>query len=253
MSATEADIARATAISRDAADPIERRVWVALDGVMDPELDEPVTALGFVHELAVSDGVARVRLRLPTYFCAPNFAWMMVADAHDAVSGVAGVVRADVALDDYFASDEINAGVASAAGFAGSFSGEATTELAELRLTFQRKAYTAALERVCRLLRQDGMTLEDLATLVVGDVPVNADGERLGRRRLDLGLGTDADAPLLVDERGEVIAPGELAMWLRRAQTVRVNIEGNGELCRGLLRTRYHLGELEEQLSATGQ
>lgn len=84
---------------------------------MDPELDEPVTGLGFVHEVGVHDGVARVRLRLPTYFCAPNFAWMMGADAHDAVRGVAGVVRADVRLDDYFASDEINAGVASAAGF----------------------------------------------------------------------------------------------------------------------------------------
>ncbi len=235
--------------SRDPGTPIERRVWAALDGVMDPELDEPVTGLGFVHELEVLDGVARVRLRLPTYFCAPNFAWMMVADAHDAVGGVKGVVRADVRLDDYFASDEINAGVASASGFVGSFEGEAMTDLDELRLTFQRKAYTAALERVCRVLRKEGIALGDLAVLVVGDVPATSDGERLRRRRRDVGLSTEPDARLLVDDRGDVIPPAELSMWLRRAQTVRVNIEGNGELCRGLLHARYHLGELEEQLS----
>lgn len=234
---------------RQSAGPVGRRVWEALDRVMDPELDEPVTDLGFVHELEVDDGVAKVRLRLPTYFCAPNFAWMMVADAHDAVSAVVGVARADVQLDDYFASEEINAGVASAAGFARSFEGEATTELGELRLTFYRKAYTAALERVCHQLRKEGLTLEDLGTLVVGDVARNADGERLLRRRADVGLGTEPEAPLLLDEQGRAIPPQDLSMWLRRAQTVRVNIEGNGELCRGLLKTRYHLGELEEQLS----
>lgn len=234
---------------REAANPVERDVWEALDRVMDPELDEPVTDLGFVFELGVSDGVARVRLRLPTYFCAPNFAWMMVADAHDAVSAVDGVVRVDVALDDYFASDEINAGVASAAGFAMSFEGEATTELAELRLTFYRKAYTAALERVWQRLRKAGVTLEEFATLAVGDVAGNPDGERLVRRRDDVGLGSQPDAPLLVDDEGRPIPPAQLVRWLRRAQTVRVNIEGNGELCRGLLHTRYHLGELEEQLN----
>ncbi len=34
-----------------------------------------------------------MRLRLPTYFCAPNFAFLMVADAYDAVSAVPGVPR----------------------------------------------------------------------------------------------------------------------------------------------------------------
>src|ERR1700691_3251825 len=64
----------------------------ALETVRDPELDEPVTSLGFVSSCTVSaDGDAQVRLRLPTYFCAPNFAFLMVADAYDAVSAQAGV------------------------------------------------------------------------------------------------------------------------------------------------------------------
>ncbi|PZG06260.1 iron-sulfur cluster assembly protein, partial [Nonomuraea aridisoli] len=84
-------------------------LWDALATVRDPELDEPITDLGFVRAAEVRDGHASVRLRLPTYFCAPNFAYLMVADACDAVRGVPGVVSADVRLEDHFASDEINA------------------------------------------------------------------------------------------------------------------------------------------------
>jgi len=59
----------------------------ALGTVRDPELDEPITALGFVSACSLAaDGTAEVRLRLPTYFCAPNFAYLMVADAYDAVT-----------------------------------------------------------------------------------------------------------------------------------------------------------------------
>jgi hypothetical protein len=66
-----------------------------------------------VTSCAVSeDGAAQVRLRLPTYFCAPNFAFLMVADAYDVVSAVDGVSSTQVVLEDHFAGDAINAGVA---------------------------------------------------------------------------------------------------------------------------------------------
>src|SRR3979411_1277623 len=102
------------------------RVLDALETVRDPELDEPITSLGFVASCTVSaDGVAEVRLRLPTYFCAPNFAFLMVADAYDAVSALEGGARAKVTLEDHFASDQINGGVAARAGFTQVFEGEA--------------------------------------------------------------------------------------------------------------------------------
>ena len=57
-------------------------VWPALGTVRDPELDEPITDLDFVASCTVSgDGVATVLLRLPTFFCAANFSFLMVADA----------------------------------------------------------------------------------------------------------------------------------------------------------------------------
>src|SRR5512146_2024254 len=104
----------------------------ALETVRDPELDEPITSLGFVASCAVSAaGDAQVRLRLPTYFCAPNFAYLMVADAYDAVMGVPGVQSVEVILEDHFAADQINAGVAAQAGFVKSFDGEAVAELGD--------------------------------------------------------------------------------------------------------------------------
>ncbi|MGZ4541022.1 MAG: iron-sulfur cluster assembly protein, partial [Blastococcus sp.] len=119
-------------------------VWAALGTVLDPELDEPITDLDFVASCTVSgDGVATVRLRLPTFFCAPNFSFLMVADAHDAVTAVAGVRRAQIVLADHHASAEINGGVAAQAGFTDIFTGETAGDLTELRRYFLQKAVIA--------------------------------------------------------------------------------------------------------------
>ena len=43
--------------------------YTALGAVLDPELDEPITSLGFVRSLVVSPGGnVNVHLRLPTAF-----------------------------------------------------------------------------------------------------------------------------------------------------------------------------------------
>src|SRR5215470_13291001 len=119
-------------------------VLEALGGVRDPELDEPITTLGFVSSWSVSPaGTAEVHLRLPTYFCAPNFAYLMVADAYDSVSALDGVSKTEIVLDDHFASDAINEGVAARAGFVRSFEGEAVDELDQLRADFLRKSVMA--------------------------------------------------------------------------------------------------------------
>ncbi len=226
-------------------------ILAALDTVRDPELDEPVTSLGFVTSCAVSaDGVADVRLRLPTYFCAPNFAWLMVADAYDAVSAVPGVRQAQIELEDHFASAEINRGVAARAGFVQSFDGLAETELDELRKDFVRKAVLAATDRVCRPLIAAGRTPDELAGLTLGDVPQSPDRERLRARRGELGLPAGDDAPLLVDPlRGEAVGVQALPLHLRRARLTGIGMQANASVCRGMLRERYAtigIGEEEE-------
>jgi metal-sulfur cluster biosynthetic enzyme len=227
-------------------------VLAALGTVRDPELDEPVTTLGFVSSCTVSpDGVAHVRLRLPTYFCAPNFAFLMVADAYDAVTAVEGVRRADVVLEDHFASDAINGGVAARAGFVASFEGLADAELDELRADFVRKAVMAGSDRVCRPLLAAGRTPDELAVLALGDVPASPERERLRERREELGLPSGLGDPLLVDPvTGEAVGVEALPLHLRRARLTRVGAEANSSMCRGMLRERYATrgqGETEEQ------
>jgi metal-sulfur cluster biosynthetic enzyme len=220
-------------------------VWDALGTVRDPELDRPITDLGFVTEAVVTEeegaggADVRVRLRLPTYFCAPNFAYLMVADAYDALRALGGVGDVQVRLEDHFAAEEINGGVAARAGFGGAFPGQATGELAELRRTFRRKAHTACLERVCRKLLAAGLAAEDLAGLHIGDVPESAERTALVRRRAELGLPAGPDAPLVVGDDGAPVPAGGVAARLRFAMAVRVSIDGNAGWCGGLLRTRY--------------
>ncbi len=220
---------------------LERRVLLALGTVRDPELDEPVTTLGFVSVCSVSDvGVAEVHLRLPTYFCAPNFAFLMVADAYDAVRAVPGVVRANVVLDDHFAADAINAGVAARSGFVASFGDEAAAELDQLRADFIRKAVLAGTDRVCRPLLAAGTTTGELATMTLGDVAASTDLDRLRQRRREIGLPSSDDSPLLIDaQTGAAIGAQALPMHLNRTRLTRVNIDANAGVCRGMLHARY--------------
>jgi metal-sulfur cluster biosynthetic enzyme len=225
--------------SVDQAASTKSAVWSALGTVLDPELDEPLTDLGFVARCEVTPaGDAIVRLRLPTYFCAPNFAFLMVADAYDAVSGVAGVRRTDVALIDHFAADAINQGVAARAGFVGTFGDQAVDELDGLRADFLRKAVLAGTDRVGRAMIRAGA--DDLAVLTLGDVPASGDLERLRARRRELGLPhTDRD-PLVIDPAtGAGIDQAGMRRHLGLARLTRVSQEANSGVCRGMLHARY--------------
>jgi metal-sulfur cluster biosynthetic enzyme len=221
--------------------PDGRGLLAALGTVRDPELDEPITTLGFVASCAVSAaGDARVRLRLPTYFCAPNFAFLMVADAYDAVSAMDGVRSTEVVLEDHFAATAINRGVAARAGFARSFEGEAVGELHELRADFVRKAVLAGTDLVCRPLLAAGDDPAALVTMTLGDLPPSRELDRLRQRRAELGLPAGDDAPLLVDPAtGAAVRADAVPLHLRRARTTRVGIEANTGICRGMLQHRY--------------
>jgi metal-sulfur cluster biosynthetic enzyme len=224
-------------------------IWQALATVRDPELDAPITELGFVTDVSVDGGRAAIRLRLPTYFCAPNFAYLMVADAHDAVAAVPGVSAVSVRLEDHFASAEINGGVAAEAGFTGSFPGQAAGELDELRTTFRRKAHLAGVERACSTLVAAGWSVDQLAAARLRDLPSSPERDALLRRRGDLGLSEAGDQPVVVDDQGRAVPAAQLPRFLRFAQATRVSIDGNGHLCRGLLKTRYGDGEQAGTLS----
>jgi metal-sulfur cluster biosynthetic enzyme len=218
----------------------------ALSYVRDPELDEPITDLDFVSELKIEGDAVGVRLRLPTYFCAPNFAYLMVADAREAVLSVPGVGSARVVLDDHYASEEINAGTDFEATFPGETDGP---DLEELRTIFRRKSFVSRQEQLCRSLLAEGYSSTELARMTLEEVPESEAFETYLERRVDLGLDVSDDAPLVVDPDGKRVPEEAVVQHLRFARTVRVSIEGNAGLCRGLLATRYGIPEREETIA----
>lgn len=212
----------------------------ALGQVLDPELDEPITDLGFVRSVAVDEaGGVEVHLRLPTSFCSPNFAYLMASDSKDVLTALSWTRRVVVQLDDHHDSDRINAGLAADAGYRGTFGHEAERDLEELRETFRRKAHTAAMERcLTALLRAEpDRPLDSLGQVVLHDLPRGPHTDALLRRRAAVGLPLEGTAPVLVDHAGT--RPDDVPMALRRARSTRISIDGNAHFCRGLLRTRY--------------
>jgi metal-sulfur cluster biosynthetic enzyme len=224
----------------------------ALGAVVDPELDEPITDLGFVRSLTVTPSGnwaseatggsdVKVHLRLPTSFCSPNFAYLMASDAKDVLTKLNWTRRVVVELDDHHDSAIINAGLAADAGYRGTFGHEADESLNELRETFRRKAHTAAMERcLTGLLRSDPSRTEaSVGDMTLGNLPDDDAKAALLKRRRLLGLSTAPDAVVMVDHLGRRYAPDAVPMALRRARSTRISIDGNAHFCRGLLRTRY--------------
>ncbi|MFF4846014.1 iron-sulfur cluster assembly protein [Streptomyces collinus] len=233
---------------------LEQRARQALNAVLDPELDEPITDLGFVRSVEADlGGGLTVHLRLPTSFCSPNFAYLMASDAKDVLAALPDAGPVTVLLDDHHDSDLINRGLAADAGYRGTFGDEAEESLEQLRLVFRRKAHAAAMERaVTALLRQAPALTEDkLHDVVLGDLPDTAATRALLRRREALGLGTAPAEPVLVDDDGHPFPPGEVPLRLRYARAVRISIDGNAHFCRGLLRTRYPQAATDQSPRAT--
>jgi len=226
------------------------RVLDALGSVHDPELDEPITELGFVTSCEVTfDGDVDIVLRLPTPQCAPNFAYLMAADARKAVRRLPAIRRVTVTLEDHYTGGEINAAVARGEGFTVAFPGETDDDdLDALRELFHRKALLARQSRLCEALLASGATAEELCTSRVADLPDVPDARRCLELRRDLGIPREDASPAFVLPSGEPLAACNLERWLRTARLVRTGLEVNGGICRSLLQIRHGLAADPEEV-----
>ena len=204
------------------------QVYEALGTVYDPELDEPITTLGFVGSCVLSGRDVSVRLRLPTPQCAPNFAFLMAADARRAVETVPGVGAVSVELEDHYTGTEINGAVNRHEGFDGAFPGETAGDLDALRALFRRKALLA---RQSRLMTEPATTLGELS---------GPDADRCRALRRTLGIDASDDAPAFVTGDGKPVE--DFVRFGRMARLTSLSLEANGGLCRDLLKTRLSRG-----------
>lgn len=212
-------------------------VYEALAEVRDPEVDRPITAMGFVDAVEERPDGVHVTLRLPTYFCAPNFAYLMMDDARRAVAAVVGPDRVHVALHGHFESGRLSDAMAADRSFSQTFGGEAAGELDELRDRFRRKTFLVRQERLCRRLEADGV--EDLLGLTVGELPSTSDvGDYLALRR-ELGIDCAQSSPFLVAADGTLVRPERLHLHRRSATVLGTSFDSNGALCQSLLASRY--------------
>ncbi|MCZ6679698.1 MAG: iron-sulfur cluster assembly protein [Candidatus Poribacteria bacterium] len=228
-----------------------------LDRVLDPELDEPIVKLGFVKSLEAENGHLTIELHLPTYWCAPNFSYLMAEGARRELLTVESIQEVTVRLPDHFASKAIEAGVNAGKSFVEAFPEEASGNLGQLQDLFFRKGYIKRQEQFLRHLRNAGLSLEAIAALRIADVSfadesfqVRHEGgcvshvgpaevaQRYLERRAELGLDCSPTAPLVMNLRGNSIPPEKLEEYLIRARTVRVSLEANGVFCSAVLAAR---------------
>jgi metal-sulfur cluster biosynthetic enzyme len=226
----------------------QAEIWACLQGVMDPELDESVTDLNFVTKADVdSENRVHIEFRLPTYWCAANFSFLMADDMRRVVSALDWVKGVSVVLGEHMYADKINAGLAKGLSFQETFGVEADGNLDDLRQTFLVKAYQRRQVALLNHLLGVGHSPETIVALTLmelGCLPVDAEGEKLVRRYLERRAVVGSprtDVLAFVDAEGARLKADGLAGYVSILRRVGVNAEFNSALCRGLLSVRFDL------------
>ena len=226
----------------------EAEIWACLQGVTDPELDESVTELNFVTRADVDpENRVHIEFRLPTYWCAANFSFLMADDMRCAVSALDWVKDVSIVLGEHMYADKINAGLAKGLSFQETFGTEADGSLDDLRQTFLVKAFQRRQVALLNHLLGVGHSPETIVALTLmelGCLPVDDDGEKLVRRYLERRAVVGplrVDEPAFVDAEGARLKTDGFAAYVSGLRRVGVNAEFNGALCRGLLSVRFDL------------
>ena len=237
------------ALSQQLAD-----VWARLDLVMDPELDEAVTDMGFIEAVSVAGpttghnmNTVEIVFRLPTYWCSPNFAFLMAEGIKREVETLPWVGQAIVNLQDHMAAKEMNAVINTGGAFSDVFAELMPGEnLDALREKFDQKAFQRRQEVVIKALIVQKYSPDDIAKLTLTDLSLihfedpEDDRQRgryaallvsknLARFALDLAFPTYQGTPIGPD----------FQTYMGLLRSVRINMEFSGSLCRGLKRSRY--------------
>ncbi len=226
----------------------QAQVWACLQSVTDPELDESVVELNFVTNADVDEeNQVHIGFRLPTYWCAANFSFLMADDMRTAVSSLEWVKGVNVVLGEHMYADKINAGLAQGLSFEETFGSEADGNLDELRQTFLVKAFQRRQVALLNHLTAAGHLPEKLIALTLSDLEcllLDAEGEKLVQRyfeRRHVVGPIRPDVLAFITDEGAALKTESYAAYISGLRRIGVNAEFNGALCRGLLSVRFDL------------
>ncbi len=226
------------------------QVYNKLHGVFDPELDQSLTDLGFIDGIKIKENDVEVIFRLPTYWCSPNFAYIMAEDIIKAVSKLDWVAQVKVNLIDHCASAEINHGATNRKRFSESFKDESDGDLEELRRTFRMKAYYARQEQFIKQLLHEGLSKEQITTFTIEQIkawPLSEKGLETMKRYFEKKREFDHSSILaMTTPEGTAITIDQFDDYLLNLRRTRMSMEFNAHYCRGLLEARYQLTKKEE-------
>ena len=243
-------LSEANTASETRQNPRLRDVWLRLDKVCDPELDEPITDMGFVEDVEIDDNdQVFVRFRLPTYWCSANFAYLMASDIRLEVGRLDWVSGVRVKLEDHMFEEQVNTGVNEGRSFREIFAEFWRRIRVSMKSgrSFARRPFSGA-RRLCLLgLQGLGFSNDQIVSMTLAEfdaVQFRSDEDiRQQARYRDIinQLSPEAGAGDLAfrSYEGSTFEPDDLGAYLSKLRGVRINMEFSGALCRGLLSTRY--------------
>jgi hypothetical protein len=212
--------------------------------------------MGFVERIEVGeDGSVALDFRLPTYWCSPNFAFLMLDGVRAALERLSGQPAFRITLHDHLFADEVNAGLAAGKRFHQIFDELGPGEdLAALRAKFAMKAFQKRQEALLAGLRAAGWSATDILALRRGDLEAPPAGQEAQFVRYRAAIqarfpDASAQAPAIVDWDGAAIPEANFSDHVARLRGVRINMEFNGALCRGLKQVRYREKSADAELT----
>ena len=228
---------------------LETEIWRCLARVTDPELDEPLTELGFVERVEVIDNQrVEVGFRLPTYWCSPNFAFLMAFGIRREIETLHWVKAIRVELHDHCFGDEINLAVNNGRAFNEVFAQYCDgADLGAVVEKFQIKAFDRRQEAVLLELRGHGLSAEQIVSMTLNELDRTqmhndeATKQKPRYRELLLArkLAERPEDPAFLTWAGQTLSAETLPQHLGRLRSTRLNMEFNGAMCRDLAATRY--------------
>ncbi|KYH25645.1 hypothetical protein HAPAU_23200 [Halalkalicoccus paucihalophilus] len=220
-----------------------------LESVTDPELDRSVVELEYIEGIEIDGGSVEVAFTLPTAWCSPAFAWMMMVDARDALAAHPAISTATVRLRDHMHAREINEGVNAREPFGSAFE-DADGDIESVRRELDEKARVARQYRAVSALLEGGLTPDQIVELVRGDVETGDDRATIRvddtlrvcvdaapiERYLEkaTGLVCDSTDRLFLTPEGETIPPEAFETVHKRGRLATTNMGSQGHICENL-------------------
>ena len=225
-----------------------KEVYDQLGNVHDPELDQSLPYLGFIEKVEVNDSQVNVVFRLPTYWCSPNFAYIMGEDIVEEVQKLSWVQTVEVELVDHSEAEKVSVGVTNGKTFEEVFPDKTDgTGLGEVREIFKRKAFYSRQYQLIRHLIKNNWSKESVLAMNWNVLHLlsaeDQQTKELAQRYFDIcqhfQLNKEKEELVLSDHEGKLILEEEFDNYLLHARKARMTMEFNGHYCKGLLQTRY--------------